>query len=214
MAVLVLVLALLVTVTAGVAVAVRLRATITRLRAELEELAARDGLTGALTRVAFERAFAAWVGDGLRRNAESSLLLLNIDRFDEINGEHGHEAGNQVLAQVVKIVKDVIRETDAVGRVAGGQFGVLLPATGGDQALGTAERIRFAVARRSEECGVRFTTSIGVTGGHSFRDAWGAAERALTLAQSAGHDRVVLAETETQAEPQTDPGGQRLTQVS
>lgn len=178
----------------------RVRTKVAELFGELEELSSHDQLTGALTADAFERAFGAWVGNGLNRRLESSLLLIDVDHFDAVNQAHGHDAGDAALRHLATIVYDCIRETDAFGRIDGEEFGLLFPATSGPEAMVAAERIRAAVAERSAQCGARFTISIGVTGGHAFSDPWAAAARALQLAKSAGANRVVLAETETEAE--------------
>lgn len=178
----------------------KVRAKVAELFGELEELSSHDPLTGALTADAFERAFGAWVGNGLNRRLESSLLLIDVDHFDAVNQAHGHDAGDAALRHLATIVYDCIRETDAFGRIDGEEFGLLFPATSGPEAVVAAERIRAAVAERSAQCGAQFTISIGVTGGHAFSDPWAAASRALQLAKSAGANRVVLAETETEAE--------------
>lgn len=192
-------------ITLGTTIAYRrVRAQWARLFGELEEISSRDALTGILNRDAFERAFHAWVGNGMNRRLESSLLLIDVDGFRRVNAEHGHEAGDDALRHLTTIVNDLVRETDAFGRLQGEEFGLLFPATSGAEALIAAERIRSAVARRSRECGISFTISIGVTGAHAFSDPWAAAQRALRLAKDAGANRVVLAETETQAETEPD----------
>ncbi|MDO9356077.1 MAG: GGDEF domain-containing protein [Solirubrobacteraceae bacterium] len=178
----------------------RLRAEAARLFGELEELSSRDALTGALNRAAFERAFTAWVGNGMNRRLESSLLLLDIDDFARLNAEHGYEAGERALRQLSEIVDDCIRETDAFGRLKGDDFALLFPATSGHEALIAAERIRSAVARRSAEAGVAFTISIGLTSGHASIDPWTTAQRALRLAKEAGGNHVTLAGAEAPLE--------------
>lgn len=183
----------------------RVRTKVAELFGELEELSSHDPLTGALTHDAFQRAFDAWVGNGLNRRLESSLLLVDVDDFDAINRAHGHEAGDAALRHLSSIIYGCIRETDAFGRIDGEEFGLLFPATSGADALVAAERIRAAVAEQSAQCGAQFTISIGVTGGHAFSDPWAAASRALDLAKSAGTNRVVLAETETEAFPELAP---------
>ena len=178
----------------------RVRAEAARLFGELEELSSHDALTGALNRDAFQRAFHAWVGNGMRRRIESALLIVDIDGLGRLNAEHGYEAGDAALQHLAGIVRESIRETDAFGRLDGEEFGLLFPGTSGPEAMAAAERIRSAVAIRSIEAGAGFTISIGVTGAHAFSDPWAAAERALGLAKAAGTNRVVLAETETEAE--------------
>ncbi len=199
--------ALVTILTGGATIAYRrVRTQVAELFGELEELSSHDPLTGALTADAFERAFGAWVGNGLNRRLESSLLLVDVDNFDAVNRAHGHEAGDAALRHLATIIYDCIRETDAFGRIDGEEFGLLFPATSGEEAMVAAERIRAAVAERSAQCGTAFTISIGVTGGHAFSDPWAAAARALELAKSAGANRVVLAETETEALPLAAPG--------
>lgn len=184
----------------------RVRTKVAQLFGELEELSSHDPLTGALTSDAFSRAFDAWVGNGLNRRLESSLLLVDVDDFAAINRAHGHEAGDAALRHLASIVYGQIRETDAFGRIDGEEFGLLFPATSGEEAMVAAERIRAAVAEQSAQCGAKFTISIGVTGGHAFSDPWAAAARALHLAKSAGANRVVLAETETESYPELVSG--------
>ncbi|MBJ7471366.1 MAG: GGDEF domain-containing protein, partial [Solirubrobacteraceae bacterium] len=143
-----------VVVSVGATVAYRrVRTKVAELFGELEELSSHDPLTGALTAEAFERAFGAWVGNGLNRRLESSLLLVDVDHFAAVNEAHGHEAGDAALRHLSTIVYDCIRETDAFGRIDGEEFGLLFPATSGPEAMVAAERIRAAVAERSAQCG-------------------------------------------------------------
>lgn len=176
-----------------------LRIRVAALYSQLEEVVSRDHLTGVLNRSAFERAMQAWLGQGIERQHQVALLLVDIDDFDSING-HGHDAGDAALQHLADLIRQSTRETDAVGRVGGNQFGVLLPAAQADSAIDIAERIRSTVGRRAEECGHRFTVSIGVAGSAAFSSPWEGAARALSLAKTAGRDRVVRAETETQVE--------------
>jgi diguanylate cyclase (GGDEF)-like protein len=176
----------------------RVRAEAARLSDELQELSSHDVLTGALNKGAFEGAFQAWVGNGMRRRVETALLLIDVDHLQRINEQHGHQAGDAALRHLATIIYECIRETDAFGRLEGEEFGLLFPATSGPEAMVAAERIRATVAQRSGEFGAPFTLSVGVTGGHTFSDPWAAAARALALAKAAGTNRVVLAETETE----------------
>lgn len=184
-----------------------LRLRVARLHVELEELVARDPLTGVLHRDAFEQAFEAWLGHGLQRQQELALMLVDIDGFHPINDLHGHDSGDAALRHLGALLRDVLRETDTVGRVSADRFALLLPGLPATEALPVAERLRATVAGRSAECGQPFTVSVGVAGSRSFSEPWAAAERALSLAKTAGRDRVVLAETETQAERGGDDAG-------
>jgi diguanylate cyclase (GGDEF)-like protein len=197
-------------VVVGVTVAYRrLRTTVAQLFIRLEELSSRDPLTGALTAEAFERAMRAWVGHGMRRQVETSLIILDVDDMPKVVAEHGPEVGDAALQHLARVIYDCIRETDAFGRLDGEQFGLLLPATSAPDAMIAAERIRATVARRARESGVKFTISVGVAGEHSHDDPWAAARRGLGHAQESGGNFVVLAETPL-LERHQDPADVRL----
>lgn len=199
--------------TIGVIAMRRLRIRVAILHAEFTEHASRDPLTGVLNRTAFEQRLHDWLGDGLVRRQQLSLLLVDIDHFARVNETGSYPGGDLALQHVADLVRQTMRKTDSVGRVGGDAFAVLMPAAGSRDAVATAERIRKTVARRSEECGFRFTVSIGVAGSAVFGNPWSAATRALTLAKAAGRDRVVLAETETAVDGELSGEGTGLAAV-
>ena len=176
---------------------------LTQAHARLKDISRIDTLTGLHNQKHIQQHLNLVWERAWRDRSALSLLLIDIDGFQRLNDEHGHEVGDAALRHLSSIVYECIRETDAFGRLDGEEFGLLFPATSGAEAMVAAERIRATVAARSLEAGAGFTISIGVTGGHAFSDPWAAAERALSLAKAAGTNRVVLAETETQAE--TEP---------
>lgn len=171
----------------------RLRTTVADLFIRLEELSSRDPLTGALTAEAFDRALRAWVGHGMRRQVETSLVILDVDGMAALNAAHGQQVGDAALQHLARVVYDSIRETDAFGRLDGEEFGLLLPATKAPDAMIAAERICATLARRAKESGVGFTVSVGVAGEHAHEDPWAAARTALEYAQRAGGNQVYLA---------------------
>lgn len=187
----------------------RLRTTVAELFIRLEELSSRDPLTGALSQEAFERALRAWVGHGMRRQVETSLVVLEVDDMAGVVRAHGPQVGDGALQHLARVVYDCIRETDAFGRLSGEQFGLLFPATKAPDAIIAAERIRSTVARRAKESGVQFTVSVGVAGEHSHDDPWAAARRGLGHAKESGGNCVVLAEAPMTATAQ-DPADARL----
>lgn len=191
-------------VAVSVAVVRRLRLRVAVLYARLDEHTSRDPLTGVLNRAAFELLLHDWLGDGLARRQELALVLIDIDHFAQVNERGGYPDGDLALQHVADLIRREIRKTDTVGRVGGDAFAVLMPSAAGAEAVQSAERIRKTVARRCEECGHRFTLSIGIAGSGVFDNPWAEATRALGMAKDAGRDRVVLAETET-AVPDPDP---------
>jgi diguanylate cyclase (GGDEF)-like protein len=88
---------------------------------------------------------AAWN----RRQEAFSLLLLDVDRFKKLNDEHGHLAGDQVLAAIGRSLRGGVRREDAVARYGGEEFAILLPNTSLDQAIHVAQKVREGVAGTS-----------------------------------------------------------------
>ena len=94
-----------------------------------------DPLTGLPNRRAFndrlEERMSAWN----RRREVFSLLMLDVDHFKKLNDEHGHLAGDQVLAAIAKVLRGAVRREDAVARYGGEEFAILLPNTSLEQQL-------------------------------------------------------------------------------
>lgn len=170
-----------------------------RVRAEFEHLATYDALTKALNRrvirLAGEQELLRWQ----RYGHPFAVMVLDIDHFKQINDQHGHLVGDQVLQQVVAAVRKPLRKTDLLGRYGGEEFLILLAVTDGDTAHELAERIRGAV--ESTPMGsdqLRRTISIGVTsvrdGDDSFDDLIARADIAVYRAKAMGRNRVVMFE--------------------
>jgi diguanylate cyclase (GGDEF)-like protein len=105
--------------------------TLRRQAAETARLALLDPLTGLpnrrLLNERLERASAA----SARTGDSVGLILLDIDRFKEVNDTLGHPRGDALLVEVARRLKEVVRDTDTVARLGGDEFAVLLPTTGG-----------------------------------------------------------------------------------
>ena len=112
------------------------------LRQELERLVTHDSLTGALTRRALFTSGEAELARARRQGRPLAVLMLDLDHFKQINDEHGHLVGDQVLADFVARAQTVLRRPAVLGRYGGEEFVALLPDTDKDQALAVAERIR------------------------------------------------------------------------
>lgn len=165
---------------------------------ELSKLAHTDGLTGALNRrrlfemgeVEFRRA--------RRYGRELTVLVLDIDRFKSINDHAGHPFGDRVIRAVADCCTGQIRHEDALGRIGGEEFAILLPETGAEAGRMLAERLRGAIERQlaqlGAEAGVTVTCSIGgvsLTREHSeFSDLMAQSDTALYDAKHAGRNQV------------------------
>jgi diguanylate cyclase (GGDEF)-like protein len=115
-----------------------------RLISRIERLMQRDPLTDTLNRRAFDQALAqahAW----LKRGRGYALVMIDMDRFKQLNDTLGHAAGDAALRMMVKEVQPCLREVDRFGRMGGEEFCVLLPDTDIAGAALVAERMRALV---------------------------------------------------------------------
>ena len=116
------------------------------LHARVAESALRDPLTGLLNRRYFDEAVETAHAAAVRNDAPLSLIVLDLDRFSDVNNQYGHALGDAVLRRVARAIKGAVRDGDVVVRYGGEEFVVIAPSTSDDGAVEAAERIRAAVA--------------------------------------------------------------------
>jgi diguanylate cyclase (GGDEF)-like protein len=117
-------------------------------RADLKRIqqnAVADALTGLYNRHYFDAELAREVERCRRYGANSSLVLLDLDRFKEVNDTHGHQAGDAVLRRVGGVILEHVRAPDVPCRYGGDEFAIILPDTPQEEALVVGERIRQAI---------------------------------------------------------------------
>ena len=122
---------------------------IRKLRAqvsELSDLVATDALTGLFNYRHFKSVLQSELDRSKRSSTPTSLVLVDIDHFKDINDSHGHEAGNLVLKQVADICRGEVRTTDVVCRYVGEVVAIIFPATHLNLAVKVADRIREQIA--------------------------------------------------------------------
>ncbi|AWL11047.1 Phytochrome-like protein cph2 [Saliniradius amylolyticus] len=166
----------------------------------LESISRIDGLTGLYNRRYWEECCELEFKRQQRYGGDTSLVMLDIDHFKQINDTYGHPAGDQVIKALAKIIQTHCRETDMAGRYGGEEFVLLLPDTPAACAQTVAERIRLEAEQmvvQYDGQGLRFTSSFGVSGlGHevqSFMQWVEQADKALYLAKEQGRNRVCMA---------------------
>ncbi|MDQ3981269.1 MAG: sensor domain-containing diguanylate cyclase [Actinomycetota bacterium] len=127
---------------------------------EIRRMADTDGLTGLSNRRSFELALEREVARAARKGEHLSLVLLDIDHFKDLNDRYGHQVGDRVLRDAGAALTAVSRDFDTAARYGGEEFVVLLPSCSAGEALGTAERLRAAIAGVDGDLGI--TASAGV----------------------------------------------------
>lgn len=164
------------------------------------EAALTDPLTGTHNRAAMDTTLHREIDLSRRHNLPLSLIVLDIDRFKQINDNFGHTVGDNVLKALVECIKECIRSTDILFRYGGEEFTVVLNNTDHGGAVHLAERIRAAVEQSAFNTGsatLNATVSIGVAtlqakeNGASFFQR---ADQALYRAKAEGRNRIRLAE--------------------
>lgn len=132
-----------------------------------QELATTDPLTGCVNRRALLETLEAELERVERYKLALSVLMIDIDRFKDVNDLHGHLVGDAVLRQVGEILRKEVRTVDVVARYGGEEFVILVPETGPEGARIFAERIRVRIAQHDFAEGhgepLRITVSVGIT---------------------------------------------------
>lgn len=165
----------------------------------LHRLARTDLQTGLLN----NRTFVHQVEDRLASGRRVALLLADLDRFKAINDRHGHPIGDEVIAAVGTVIRDLFGEGMIFGRMGGEEFAVAIECPFGESKAAReicdrwAEELRRRVAAlRIEGAGEEIapTVSIGIArsnGVDGFSGLYARADKALYMAKSAGRNRIV-----------------------
>lgn len=179
-------------------------------RANLERLSRTDSLTQLGNRHLFNNLFPAMVGGCQRQGGPLALVLLDIDFFKQVNDEFGHGVGDACLFAFAERMRTIFRrDSDALLRLGGEEFGVLMPDTTLEQARQLAETFRQDLSGKGFEVEGRclpLTASLGVGCFDPGRDAsaetfFKRVDDALYRAKGEGRDRLVLARSRHERPP-------------
>ncbi len=160
--------------------------------------AATDLLTGLPNQRAVQDTLKRMVAQASRTVTPLAAVLLDLDHFKEVNDVYGHDRGDEVLAAAGVALRNVVRDSDFVGRYGGEEFLILLPSTDTAGAVQVAQAVRTAIATVrvpgldrpiTASCGVAILPDDAGDAVTLFR----AADRALYAAKDAGRDRVCTA---------------------
>lgn len=171
-----------------------------RQREAVTRLATLDSLTETYNRRTFIELGERELRRCQRNGRGVALLIFDLDHFKKINDTHGHQAGDEVLCHVKRVVENCLRSGDLFARYGGEEFVVLMPETGTAGALKLAERLRAAIAEKPVN-GLTVTASIGVASAAvvdeecTLYQLLADADKAMYAAKAAGRNRVLSADT-------------------
>lgn len=136
---------------------------------ETEQSAIRDGLTGLYNYRHFSQELASAITKAEKQKSPVSLIIIDIDYFKQINDNHGHMRGDEVLRYLARLLQNRTREEDLVARYGGEEFVVLLPQVKYEDAFIVACKLRQIVmktifrGRRKDSKPIHLTISLGVS---------------------------------------------------
>jgi len=177
-----------------------------------------DSKTGLLNATTWEREAASEVIRAVRTKSPLAVIILDIDKFKNINDTYGHLTGDQVLKEIANTLNGMLRDYDVAGRFGGEEFSLLLPQTRAVDAFRIAERIRSSIAGLSIIAPgatggerVQVTVSIGVAaldagGRRELAELMAAADAALYRAKAYGRDQVQMISTTRGLSAASGPG--------
>jgi diguanylate cyclase (GGDEF)-like protein len=160
----------------------------------LERLAITDELTGLINRRGGEATIGNEIARAKRHRTPLTCVLIDIDRFKQVNDTFGHQVGDQVLRELSALFKRTLRTYDTVVRWGGEEFLLILPGVSLEDAQRLADRIRRAVEAIEFPGAGRVTLSAGAAGlglDYSFDEMLATADRRLYQAKSSGRNCVV-----------------------
>jgi diguanylate cyclase (GGDEF)-like protein len=161
------------------------------LYAEMQELAARDKLTGLYNRRLFEEQFDAAVARSQRNGEQLSLLVVDLDGLKRINDLGGHPAGDEALRALAGSLVESSRAGDITCRLGGDEFAVILPGANPDDAIKVAERAQDLLIQKGPYSFSGGVARAAINLGSSY-DLYRSADIAAYRAKAAGGARTLL----------------------
>jgi diguanylate cyclase (GGDEF)-like protein len=181
-------------------------------RARLEHQARTDSLTGLFNHSVFHERLLESLQESSRTHAPLAVLMLDIDDFKRVNDVHGHAVGDELLRFLAEALRAIVRPEDAICRLGGEEFAVVMDECNGDDAVRVAERVQNRLAGVDFPGIGHMTVSVGLALGpeHAMnpRELAACAEAAMMTAKAQGKNQVVLYAEEATQRPDA-PGIER-----
>lgn len=164
---------------------------------KLVRLATKDPLTGANNRRAMEQKLLEMVAFSRRdQDTASSLILMDLDKFKEVNDKHGHQVGDNILVEFVKTVSNRIRSSDELYRFGGEEFVVIAENISFSDASTLADQLRVSVMNNPKLADYNVTISVGTAEFQSNETPFewlGRADKAMYKAKDQGRNTCCVA---------------------
>jgi diguanylate cyclase (GGDEF)-like protein len=182
------------------------------IRARLEHQARTDSLTGLFNHSVFYERLLHSLQESSRTHMPLAVLMLDIDDFKHVNDVHGHAVGDELLRFLAEGLRAIVRPEDAICRLGGEEFAVVMDGCGGEDAVRVAERVQSRLAEVDFPGIGRMTVSVGLALGpeHAMnpRELAACAEAAMMTAKAQGKNQVILYDEDGARRPDA-PGIER-----
>jgi diguanylate cyclase (GGDEF)-like protein len=166
--------------------------------------ASTDGLTNIANRAAFDERLREELDRAREKGQSLGLLMMDVDRFKQLNDTYGHQAGDEVLRRLAACVRETVKNAGFAARYGGEEFVIILPNETPDAVHDLAESVRAAIASETIQHNgqeIRVTASLGAvcigpdTATMNCKEVIGKADRQLYQAKRAGRNRVAMEQT-------------------
>lgn len=173
---------------------------IKELQVELEQVSEKvreDQLTGTLNRRGLEDAFQRELARSDRTGSPVTVAVLDLDNFKRLNDTYGHQAGDEALIHLTRVVRDTLRPTDVIARFGGEEFVIILPDTDAEEGVKVMTRVQRNLTKRfflhkNEKLLITFSAGVAQRAPDEAAEAVIArADQAMYQAKQAGRNRVI-----------------------
>jgi diguanylate cyclase (GGDEF)-like protein len=165
---------------------------------KMQKQSITDGLTGIKTRRYFLEALQSEWKRASRSTRPFSVVMIDLDKFKQVNDSMGHLEGDLVLARIARLLEQKCRQSNVVARFGGDEFVILMPETSMDQAQILAERLRLWIATDPMLSEHQITGSFGVATyplhGSTVEDIVRVADAGMYVSKHAGGNKVATAD--------------------